>query len=139
MDVDAIRALCLGFRNATEKLQWGDDLCFKIQGKIFVILGLDHPRLCFKCTPDTFAELIEREDFRPAPYVGRYQWVMLDRLDAAGDAELQELIRQSFQMVSAKAPKKKMVRKRARARRSTAAQKRTQPVSRSRHPKKKHR
>lgn len=112
MDIDSIRAFCLAFPNATEKLQWGDDLCFKVGGKIFVMLGLDNPRLCFKCTPDIFAELIEREDIRPAPYVGRYKWVMLDRLDAVGDAELQDLIKQSFEMVAEKAPKKTATRKR---------------------------
>ena len=68
--------------------------------------GLDNPRMCFKCTPDTFAELIEREDIRPAPYVGRYKWVMLDRLDALADAELEDYIRQSYEMVAAKAPKR---------------------------------
>lgn len=112
MDVDSIRAFCLSFPKATEKLQWGDDLCFKVGGKIFAMLGLDDPRLCFKCTPDTFAELTEREDMRPAPYVGRYKWVMLDRLDAATDAELEDLIHQSYSMVSAKAPKKPATKKR---------------------------
>jgi predicted DNA-binding protein (MmcQ/YjbR family) len=104
-NVDSIRAYCLSFANATEKLQWEDNLCFKITGKIFAMLGLDDPRLCFKCTPETFAELIEREDIRPAPYVGRYKWVMLDRLDAVGDSELEGLIRQSYDMVASKAPK----------------------------------
>jgi predicted DNA-binding protein (MmcQ/YjbR family) len=107
MNCESIREFCLAFPRATEKLQWGDDLCFKIGGKIFAIVGLDNPRLCFKCTPEIFAELIEREDIRPAPYVGRYKWVMLDRLDAVGWAELRVLIRQSYQMVVAKAPKKK--------------------------------
>jgi predicted DNA-binding protein (MmcQ/YjbR family) len=106
MDVDSIRAFCLSFSKATEKLQWGDDLCFKVGGKIFAILGLDHPRLCFKCTPDGFAELVEREDIRPAPYVGRYKWVMLDRLNAVQDDELREFVQQSYGMVSAKVPKK---------------------------------
>jgi predicted DNA-binding protein (MmcQ/YjbR family) len=133
MNVEAIRAFCLAFPNATEKLQWGDDLCFKVGGKIFVMLGLDHPRLCFKCTPDTFAELIEREDIRPAPYVGRYKWVMLDRLDAAGDAELQDLIRQSFEMVAARAPEKRATPKR------TASRKRTKAVSKTRSAKQKRR
>jgi predicted DNA-binding protein (MmcQ/YjbR family) len=105
MNVDSIRVYCLSFPRATENLQWGDDLCFKIAGKIFVMLGLDNPRLCFKCTPEVFAELIEREDIRPAPYVGRYKWVMLDRLDAVRDPELEDLIRQSYDMVAAKAPK----------------------------------
>jgi predicted DNA-binding protein (MmcQ/YjbR family) len=107
MNCEVIREFCLAFPRATEKLQWGDDLCFKIGGKIFAIVGLDHPRLCFKCTPEGFAELVEREDIRPAPYVGRYKWVMLDRLDAVGWTELQELIRRSYEMVAAKAPKKK--------------------------------
>ena len=105
MNIDSIRAYCLAFPQATEKLQWGDDLCFKVAGKIFTMLGLDNPRLCFKCSPEVFAELIEREDIRPAPYVGRYKWVMLDRLDAVPDSELEDLIRQSYNMVAAKAPK----------------------------------
>jgi predicted DNA-binding protein (MmcQ/YjbR family) len=106
MKVDAIREYCLAFPAATENLQWGDDLCFKIRGKIFVIVGLDNPQLCLKCTPETFAELIERKDIRPAPYVGRYKWVMLDRLDALRGDELRELIRESYEMVAAKAPQK---------------------------------
>jgi predicted DNA-binding protein (MmcQ/YjbR family) len=111
MNTDAIREFCLAFPQATENLQWGDDLCFKISGKIFAIVGLDNPRLCFKCTPEIFAGLIEREDIHPAPYVGRYKWVMLDRINAVRWDELQDLIRQSYEMVAAKAPKKKSVGK----------------------------
>src|SRR5580704_11385416 len=87
MNAEEIRKYCMAFPEATENLQWGDDLCFK-------------------CAPDTFAELIEREDIHPAPYVGRYKWVMLDRMDALGHEELRELIRQSYEMVVAKAPGK---------------------------------
>jgi predicted DNA-binding protein (MmcQ/YjbR family) len=108
MKVDAIREYCLDFPGAKENLQWGDELCFKVGGKIFVMLGLDNPRLCFKCTPEDFAQLIEREDVRTAPYVGRFKWVMLDRLDAVGWDELQELIRTSYEMVAAKAIGKKV-------------------------------
>jgi predicted DNA-binding protein (MmcQ/YjbR family) len=107
VNTDSIREYCLSFPDVTENLQWGDELCFKIAGKIFVMLGLDHGRLCFKCTPESFAELIEREDIRPAPYVGRYKWVMLDRLDALAQEELREMMRQSYEMVAAKAPKKR--------------------------------
>lgn len=102
MNVDEIREYCMAFPAATEKLQWDDALCFKIAGKIFAILGLDDLRLCFKCAPETFSELIEREDIHPAPYVGRYKWVMLDRLDAIAREELKGLIRQSYDMVRAK-------------------------------------
>jgi len=111
MDVDSIRAYCLSLPHTTEKLQWGDALCFKVGGKMFAVLGLDRVRFTFKCTPETFADLIEREDIRPAPYVGRYQWVMLDRLDALGNDELPDLIRQSYEMAVAKAPKARQANK----------------------------
>jgi predicted DNA-binding protein (MmcQ/YjbR family) len=125
MNTDTIREFCLSFPHAAEKLQWEDNLCFKIGGKIFAMLGLDNPRLCFKCTPDSFSELIEREGIRPAPYVGRYKWVMLDRLDALGWGELRELIGQSYEMVVAKAPKrpgrKKFVKKKSQKKRLRGA------------------
>jgi predicted DNA-binding protein (MmcQ/YjbR family) len=116
MNVDSIRAYCLSFARATEKLQWGDDLCFKIGGKIFAMLGLDNPRLCFKCDPESFAELIERPDIRPAPYVGRYKWIMLGRLDALTNAELEHLIGRSYAMVAVKAPRSGGSRKKSRTR-----------------------
>ena len=102
MKVDALRKFCLSFRDATENLQWGDDLCFKVGGKIFAILGLDSvpQRICFKCSPETFAELTEREGIVPAPYVGRYKWVLVERLDAVTDSELRNLIQQSYGMVT---------------------------------------
>lgn len=114
MNADSIRKYCLSFPHATENLQWEDDLCFKIGGKIFAILSLDSvpQRMCFKCTPECFAELCELEDIRPAPYVGRYKWVMMDRLDALGDGELRNLIQKSYEMVVKKAkvrPKKNAV------------------------------
>ena len=110
MNADSIRAFCMSFPDATENLQWEDDLCFKVGGKIFVVLGLDSvpQRLCFKCTAESFAELCERQDIRPAPYVGRYKWVMLERLDALRSNELRELIEQSYEMVKKKGSKTKV-------------------------------
>ena len=93
MNIDSIRAYCLSFPESTEKLQWGDALCFKVRTKMFAVLGLDHVRLTFKCSPEEFAELIERPDIRPSPYLARYNWVMLDRLDALPSDEVKELVR----------------------------------------------
>jgi predicted DNA-binding protein (MmcQ/YjbR family) len=108
MNVESIRAYCRSFPETTEKLQWGDALCFKVRDKMFAVLGLDQLRLTFKCTPEIFAELIERPNIRPSPYVGRYNWVLLERLDALPANELQDRIRESYEMVVAKAPKKKV-------------------------------
>jgi predicted DNA-binding protein (MmcQ/YjbR family) len=109
MNIEEVRQYCMSFPDATENLQWGDDLCFKIRGKIFAILALTAmpQKACFKCTPESFADLIERQDIHPAPYVGRYKWVMLDRMDALPTAELKELIGKSYEMVAANAPRAK--------------------------------
>jgi predicted DNA-binding protein (MmcQ/YjbR family) len=104
MNVDSIRAYCLSFPEATEKLQWGDALCFKVRTKMFAVMGLDQVRLTFKCAPEIFADLIERPDIRPSPYLARYNWVMLDRLDALPSDELKQLLAHSYDMVAAKAP-----------------------------------
>ena len=120
MDLDAIRAFCLSFPRATENLQWDEELCFKVGGKLFAVVGLGSvpQRITFKCSPETFAELTEQEGIAPAAYVGRYKWVTLEHLDVlAGrykwatledldvlsDAKLREAISNSYRMVAAKA------------------------------------
>jgi predicted DNA-binding protein (MmcQ/YjbR family) len=49
----------------------------------------------------------------PAPYVGRYKWVTLANSNVLSAPELEGLIRQSYDLVAAKAPKKKSPRKKA--------------------------
>jgi predicted DNA-binding protein (MmcQ/YjbR family) len=50
--------------------------------------------------------LIERYGIVPAPYMARNKWVMLERLDALSDAEIKNLLRNSYDMILAKLPKK---------------------------------
>ena len=108
MDVEAVRKYCLSLPHATEGMQWGDNLLFRIGEKIFAVLALDHapPQLSFKCTPEQFAELVEREGIIPAPYMARNHWVLLESLDALPRTELKRLARDSYEMVAAKLPKK---------------------------------
>ena len=105
MNLDSVRKFCLAFPDATENLQWEQELCFKVRGKIFAMVAVDSvpPTLIFKCDLETFSMLTERDGIVPAPYVGRFKWVQLQRLDALPDSELKELLGQSFAMVSAKA------------------------------------
>ena len=108
MDLESVREYCLSLPHATEGVQWDNDLLFRIGGKMFAVMGLDRTptNLCFKCTPEKFEELIEREAIIPAPYMARIKWVMLERLDALEEREVKELIRSSYEMVLAKLPKK---------------------------------
>jgi len=107
MNLDSIRNYCLSLPHATEDIQWGNDLLFRISGKIFAGMSLDPPHsLSFKCTPEKFDELIEFEGIIPAPYTARNKWVMLERLDALNDSEIKRLIKNSYEMIFSKLTKK---------------------------------
>src|SRR5216684_4427859 len=108
MNVDWLREVCLSFPGATEQIQWGNDLLFKVGGKMFAITPLEPASvfLSFKTSPETFVELTERVDIIPAPYLARAQWVALQTKDALPAEELARLLRESYDMVFAKLSKK---------------------------------
>lgn len=109
MDIESTRAYCLSFPHATEKVQWGNDLVFKIAGKMFAVVVLEGASkycLSFKCTEERFAELIEQDGIDPAPYSARYHWVALERFNVMTDKELKTLLRNSYDLVFEKLPKK---------------------------------
>ena len=108
MNVDWVRQRCLSFAHATEQVTWGSDLTFRVAGKIFAVAVLEPAPvwLSFKCSPENFAELIERPAVVPAPYLARAQWVALQNRDALPLQELSDLLRQSYELVLAKLPKR---------------------------------
>jgi predicted DNA-binding protein (MmcQ/YjbR family) len=108
MNVDWIREVCLSFAGTTEQIQWGSDLLFKVGGKMFAVAPLEPAPVClsFKASPENFAELTERPNIIPAPYLARAQWVALQTRDALPADELARLLRDSYDMVFAKLPKK---------------------------------
>jgi predicted DNA-binding protein (MmcQ/YjbR family) len=116
MTVEIVQRFCLSFPHATENLQWGDALCFKIAGKLFAVMDLGSvpQRLSFKCDPEEFAELVEREGVAPAPYLGRYKWIAVEGLGVLPTSELKDLLRKSYEMVAAKAKVGKTVVRRSR-------------------------
>ena len=106
MDVDWLRTLCLSFPSATEQIQWGNDLLFKVHGKMFAVAPLEPAPVClsFKCSEETFAELTERPNIVPAPYLARAKWVALEAPDALSRQETASLLRTSYELVFAKLP-----------------------------------
>jgi predicted DNA-binding protein (MmcQ/YjbR family) len=109
-DVEWIRKLCLSLPDATENLQWGETLCFKVRGKLFATVHLSEGKLApivLKSAPEKFHELLEIEGISQAPYVGRYKWILLSNCNVVPAREMENLVRQSYELVSAKAPKKK--------------------------------
>src|SRR5258708_30016514 len=108
MTVDWLREVCLSFPGATEQIQWGSDLLFKVGGKMFAVTPLEPAPVClsFKASPETFAELTERPNIIPAPYLARAQWVALQTRDALPADELAPLLGDSYDLVFAKLPRK---------------------------------
>ncbi len=107
MDREAIRKYCLSFPGATEQIQWGDDLVFKVGAKMFAVTGLGPEfHLSFKSDAEDFAKLVEREDIIPAPYLAKHLWVALRSEKALSTKEFKELLRKSYDLVVEKLPKK---------------------------------
>ena len=109
MDVETVRKYCLSLPHVTEHIQWGEHLVFKVGGKCFAIanLGPQGNALSFKCSPNEFAELTEREGIIPAPYLARAHWVALKTFEALRARELQEQLMAAYQMVFDKLPRKR--------------------------------
>jgi len=108
MNIDHLRKLCLSFSGVTEQLRWGDNLLFKVGGRMFVVASLEPAAvwLSLKASPENFAELTERPGVIPAPYLARAKWIAMETPDALPLLELTQLIRQSYELVLAKLPQK---------------------------------
>jgi predicted DNA-binding protein (MmcQ/YjbR family) len=124
MNLDSLREYCLSFPDATENIQWGADLVFKIGGKMFAVASTEpgETKVSFKCTPEEFAELVEQDGIKPADYVARYHWVTVLRWDAVADREIRRLVRDSYDMVRAKLPKKRSTAKQVSAKKAARVQ-----------------
>jgi predicted DNA-binding protein (MmcQ/YjbR family) len=107
VNIDELRKFCLSMPHATEDVKWGSDLTFLVGKKMFAVTGLETAQsgISFKCTPEKFAELVERDGIIPAHYVARYHWVTVENPDALKPDELKDLIENSYRMVWEKLPK----------------------------------
>lgn len=107
MNHESIREHCLALPFVTEIVRWGENLLFKVGGKMFVILDLEAERCSVKCTHDTYAELVELEDITPASHnMWRHQWVTMASLSAVPDREFRALLTAAYEIVRASLPKK---------------------------------
>lgn len=108
MDIETIRNICKDLPHVTEDVKWEHDLVFSIGLKMFCVTGLDETPVSasFKVTDEEFEELSNRPGFKPAPYLARYKWVLLEDISLLKKSELEARIRQSYELVKAKLPAK---------------------------------
>ena len=110
--IDWLREFCLSLPHATEDIQWGNNLLFRIAQKIFCVMCLEPQapvKFSFKCTPEKFAELVEVEGIIPAPYMARNHWVGIVDINALRPPEFKDLVRNSYQLVLERLPRKTQV------------------------------
>ena len=111
MKLEKVRKICLSLPHAAESVKWDDNLVFTVDSKMFAVAALEPGPLwiSFKCSPDDFADLLERPGIVPAPYLARAQWVALEGPQAMPPRELEARLRQAYAIVFAKLPKKRQV------------------------------
>lgn len=107
MDLDTLRDICLSLPDATEEVQWGNHLLFKIAGKMFCITNLDDANdTSFKVADADYDELSTGDVYVPAPHMARAKWVKVAQPGALKMPEWKSRIRASYSLVRAKLPKK---------------------------------
>lgn len=116
MNAYRARSFLLALPHVVETLQWGENLVFwvgdkAIGGKMCALLALDagdgsrqHPVISFPAGVARYAELLEREDLLPAPYLARIFWVAALHWSALAHREWEELLAAAHSLTLAKLP-----------------------------------
>jgi predicted DNA-binding protein (MmcQ/YjbR family) len=112
MDAERARKFLLSLPHVVETMQWGDNLVFwvgdkAIGGKMFVLMSLDGGEgvVSFAAGAERFAELVEQDGLKPAPYFARIFWVAAEGWAALRDKEWEAELRAAHAMTLAKLPK----------------------------------
>ena len=108
MDIEEIQSLCKALPAVTEDVKWGHDLVFSIGEKMFCVVGLSETptSATFKVKDVEFDEMSTRPGFKPAPYVARYKWVMIEDIRTMSKTDWEHYVKQSYELVKAKLPAK---------------------------------
>jgi predicted DNA-binding protein (MmcQ/YjbR family) len=107
MHIVFIENFCSNLPGVTSDIKWGNDLVFSIAEKMFCVCSTDPPlKVSFKVKDDEFEELSVREGFKPAPYMARAKWVLVDHPEKLTRKQWEQFITQSYELVKEKLPKK---------------------------------
>lgn len=102
-NLERMRSIALALPEATEEITWGTDINFRVRKKIFAFPG-QGGSVTVKADREELPALLADSRFRPAPYLARGGWVVMDLTTTPPDwAEIEELIHTSYCLI---APKK---------------------------------
>ena len=107
MDIEGLQSYCKKLQGVTESIKWDNDLCFSIGGKMFCVTSVDvESGASVKVKDELFREMTQREGIIPAPYLARYKWVYVLDFNWLTDNEWESFIRDSYELIKEKLPKK---------------------------------
>ena len=107
MNIEELREFCLSLPGVTEDIKWGEHLVFSVAGKIFCLSDLVPPiHVAFKIPEAQFDDLTQVEGIIQAPHFARRQWVSILDENLLNRAGWEHHIRQSYDLVASKLPKK---------------------------------
>ena len=107
MNVEGLRDYCLSLPHVKEDIKWESNLCFLIAEKIFCMTALDGAfGASFKVKDADFEELAGSDQIIPAPYLARGRWIYIQHPDRFSRNEWEQHIKQSYDLILAKLPKK---------------------------------
>jgi predicted DNA-binding protein (MmcQ/YjbR family) len=111
MNIETLQQYCLSKPDVEETLPFGPDtLVYKVNGKVFLLTGLDSADFRFnvKCDPDKALEL--REEFPcvlPGFHMNKKHWNTIVVDGSVSSRQLKEWIDHSYDLVTAKPKSKK--------------------------------
>lgn len=110
MNIEQYRNFCLSFPGTTEDLPFDENtLCFKVTGKIFTICDIENfESINLKCDPVKAIELREMypDIVIPGYHMNKKHWNTVSMQSNLPDDLIKEWIKDSYNLVVAKLPKK---------------------------------
>lgn len=104
-----VREYCIKKKGVTEGFPFNETaLVFKVMGKIFALLNLEHPQsINLKCEPVRAIELREKYDeIIPGYHMNKKHWNTLDLTGTLTDKFILKLIDHSYELIFEALPNK---------------------------------
>lgn len=114
MTRDKVLDLCARLPGAVEDYPFGDDVAvFKVGGKMFALvpLAVERASVNLKCDPQWALELRARHrSVRPGHHQDKRHWNTVELDGTVDDAELEEMIGHSYELVVGRLPRAERAR-----------------------------
>lgn len=109
MNIETLQEYCLSLPDAEETFPFGPDtLVYKVNGKMFLLTGLDTEVLSFniKCDPEKAVEMREQyQCVQPGFHMNKTHWNTVTVDGTISNSVLKEWINDSYNLVKSKKKK----------------------------------